>query len=149
VPIQRPQPYGGFNFLVVVQGLNPTGKEVGGTFTEVSGLTATVGMIKYRSGADLLWFTKLPGITQHDDLVLKYGTTGSVLFWNWILEAMSGRVRRLNGQIRLLDESRRKVVQWNITDAWPTKYTGPSMNAANDEFSVEEVQLAYHTLEIV
>ena len=149
MPTVRPQPYGGFNFLVSIEGINPDGTEVGGTFTEVAGLTATVGMIKYRAGADLLWFTKLRGITEHDDLTLKYGTTGSVLFWNWILLAMEGRLEPVNGNVKLLDESRQPVMRWNFTDAWPTKYTGPSFNAANNEFAVEEVQIAYQTLEIV
>jgi phage tail-like protein len=145
----RPLPYGGFNFLVSVEGINPDGTEVGGTFTEVSGLTATVGMIKYRAGADDPRFTKLLGLTEHDDLTLKYGTTGSVLFWNWILSAMQGQVQRTNGSVKLLDENRQVVMRWNFTDAWPTKYTGPSMNAANSEFAVEEVVVTYRTLEIV
>jgi len=149
VPTVRPYPYGGFNFLVTVEGISPDDQAVGGTFTEVSGLTATVGMIKYRTGADLLFFFKQPGITEHDDLSLKYGTTGSVIFWDWIQSAMRGQVQRANGSVKLLDENRQVVMRWNFTDAWPTKYTGPSMNAANNEFSVEEVTLAYNVLQVV
>jgi phage tail-like protein len=149
VPTTRPQPYGAFNFQFTLEGVSPDGQAPGGTFTEIAGLTATVGMIKYRAGADLLWFTKLPGLVEHDDLTLKYGTTGSVVFWNWILSAMRGQTQRANGSVKLLDENRQVVMRWNITEAFPTKYTGPSMNAANNEFSVEELTVAYHTLEIV
>jgi phage tail-like protein len=59
---------------------------------------------------------------------------------------MQGEVQRANGSIKLLDENRREVMRWNFTNAWPTKYTGPSLNAATNEIGMESVELAVQTM---
>jgi hypothetical protein len=36
-------------------------------------------------------------------------------FWDWIVEAFNGKVRRTSGSIILLDENRQEVMRWNST----------------------------------
>lgn len=144
--VPRPEPYSGLNFEVTVDGISPDGAAVGATFKEVTGFDSTVEVIEYRSGADALVMTKIPGLNKHANVTLKWGANGTALFWNWILLAMQGQVKRANGSIKLLDENRAEVMRWNFTDAWPTKYTGPSLNAATNEIAMESVELAVTTL---
>lgn len=144
--VPRPEPYSGLNFEVTVEGISPDGSAVGATFKEVSGFDSTMEVIEYRSGRDGLYMTKIPGLNKHGNVTLKWGANGTALFWNWILAAMNGQVQRANGSIKLFDENRTEVMRWNFTDAWPTKYTGPSLNAATNEVGIETLELVVTTM---
>jgi len=140
--VQRKEPYSGLNFEVTIEGISPDGTAVGATFKEVTGFDSTIEPMEYRSGADPLTVVKIPGLNKHGNITLKWGANGTALFWNWILSAMQGQVQRANGSIKLLDENRVEVMRWNFTRAWPTKYTGPSLNAATNEVGIETLELA-------
>ena len=77
-----------------------------------------------------------------NNIVLKRGVIGDLGFWNWVVEALNGKIRRTEGAIVLLDENRQEVMRWNFDRAWPTKYTGPSFNATKNEIAMETVVLA-------
>ena len=63
------------------------------------------------------------------NITLKWGITGDLIFWNWIVAGMNGLVQRAPGSVVLLDENRNEVMRWNFTRGWPCKWTGPSLNA--------------------
>ncbi len=147
-PVQRPDPYGGFNFLVSITGVSDDGVAVSGSFTEVSGLEVEVPAIEYRNGSEDITVRKVPGLKKFANISLKRGITGDVDFWNWITEAMNGHVHRTEGSIMLLDENRREVMRWNFVRGWPCKFTGPSFNAANNEIAMETLEICVENLEI-
>jgi phage tail-like protein len=147
-PTTRPDPYGGHNFQVTVTGISDDGLAVSGSFTEVSGLEVEVTPIEYRNGSEDITVRKIPGLKKFSNITLKKGVTGHVEFWNWIDAAMNGQVQRTDGSILLLDENRQEVMRWNFTRGWPTKYTGPGLNASNNEIAMETLELAVEGLEI-
>jgi phage tail-like protein len=57
-------------------------------------------------------------------------------------------VQRQDGTVILRDENQKDVMRWNISRAWPTKYTGPSFNATNNEIAFESVEIAYESMEL-
>jgi phage tail-like protein len=147
-PTKRDDPYGVYNFQVTVTGISDDGLAVGGSFTEVSGLELEVPPIDYRNGSDALVIRKMPGVPKPTNVTLRKGISGHVEFWNWILRAMNGQVFKTDGAIILLDENRQEVMRWKISRAWPTKYTGPGLNATNNEIAMETLELAVEKLEI-
>jgi len=40
------------------------------------------------------------------------------------------------------------AMTWTLRNAWPTKITGPSLNAKGNDFAVEQLDLAHERLEI-
>jgi phage tail-like protein len=53
--------------------------------------------------------------------------------------------------INLLNEKHDRgnpAMTWTLTNAWPTKITGPTMNAKGNDFAVEQVDLAHERLDI-
>ncbi len=147
-PVQRNDPYGSYNFLVTVTGVSDDGVAVSGSFTEVSGLEVEVPAIEYRNGSEDITVRKVPGLKKFTNLTLKRGITGDVDFWNWITAAMNGQVNRTEGSIMLLDENRAEVMRWNFRRGWPCKFTGPSLNAANNEIAMETLEICVENLEI-
>ena len=136
-PVIRDDPYAAYNFQVIVTNISNDGKAVSGSFSEVSGLEVEIPPIMYRNGSEEIRHRKIPGLEKVTDITLKRGITGHVDFWKWILEGINGKVHRTSGAIALLDENRQEVMRWNFKRAWPTKFTGPTLHAGNNEIAME------------
>ena len=147
-PVVRDDPYPGYNFEVLVTGVSDDGGAVRGSFSEISGLELEMTPIEYRNGSEAPTPRKVVGIQKYTNITLKRGVTGHIDFWNWIVEAINGKVRRTEGSILLLDENRQEVMRWNFVRGWPCKYTGPGFNAANNEIAIETLELAHEGLSI-
>ena len=147
-PVNRDDPYGGYNFLVTVTGVSTDGIAVKGSFSEASGLETEVSPIEYRNGSEDITVRKLPGLKKFTNITLKRGITGDIDFWNWIHKAMQGQILRAEGSVMLLNENRQEVLRWNFCRGWPCKYTGPGLNAHNTEIAMETLEICHEGLEI-
>jgi phage tail-like protein len=145
---QRDDPYGGFNFLVELPGIiDPAATPT--QFAEISGLSAEVAVIEYRSGGDRFnSVRKIPGLTKYTNIVLKRGVSGDLALWQWINQAIQGNVQRLDGAIVLLDEARNPVLRWRFRRAWPCRYEGPSLSAKGNDAAIETLEICHEGLEI-
>ena len=148
MPVFRDDPYAGYNFEVVITGVSDDGKAVKGSFSEVSGLETAMDPIEYRNGSEAITVRKLPGLVKYTNLTFKRGITGDLAFWNWIVEGMNGTIHRTEGSILLLDENKQEVMRWNFRRAWPCKFTGPGLNAKNNEIAMETVEICHEGLVI-
>ena len=147
-PVYRDDPYPSFNFELVVTGISNDGKAVKGSFMEVSGLGVEIPPIEYRNGSEDITMRKIPGLKKFTNLTLKWGITGDLTFWNWIVDGMQGLVERASVSVVLLDENRNEVMRWNFTRGWPCKWTGPGMNAKNNEIAIETLEICHEGLAV-
>lgn len=147
-PTFREDPYAGYNFQLVINGVADDPNAVQAAFTEVSGLEVEVDVIEYRSGAEDITVRKLPGLKKYANLVLKRGVTGHPGFWDWINQVLKGQAQRADGSIILLDESKQEVMRWNFRRGWPCKWTGPSLNATTSEVAIETLEICHEGLEL-
>ena len=136
----RVDPYRGFNFLVEIDGITRAG------FQECSGLDSSTDLVEYREGADPNHKRKLTGLNTFSNITLKWGITDSDELWQWRQSAVNGVPERKNGSIILLDSTGSEKVRWNFHNAWPTKWTGPSFNATDNNVAVETLELAHEEL---
>ncbi|CAK0739542.1 hypothetical protein CCP1ISM_10630001 [Azospirillaceae bacterium] len=72
--------------------------------------------------------------------------TDDAELWSWRKKAMDGTVERKNGSIIQLDETGTEMVRWNFSEAWPTKWTGPSFNATGNEVAIETLDIVHEGL---
>jgi phage tail-like protein len=144
----RDDPYGGYNFEVLINGISDDGTAVKGSFAEASGLEVEIQPIEYRNGAEDITVRKIPGLKKFPNIVLKRGILGDVALWNWIQEAMDGKVRRTEGSVVLLDENKQEVMRWNFARGWPCKWTGPGLNAKNNEIGMETLEICHEGLQL-
>ena len=142
-PSTRNDPFKNFNFLVEIDGIAPA------AFKSVSGLSAEVEVIEYRSGADTLTSSrKLPGRVRYSNVTLTRGITSSRDLWDWWRTVVEGNAQRRNVEIVLLDDSRNVVLRWLLRDAWIVKIEGPELDAGGNEVAIETVELAHEGLEL-
>ena len=146
--VYRDDPYGGYNFEVVIPGISDDGTTVKGAFAEVSGIEADITPIEYRGGNEDIIARKIPGLKKFNNLTFKRGIIGDLAFWNWILAAMNGQVQRTEGSIVLLDEQRKEVMRWNFKRGWSCKWTGPGLNAKYNEIAMETLEICHEGIEI-
>lgn len=144
----RDDPYGGYNFEVLINGISDDGTAVKGSFAEASGLEVDIQPIEYRNGAEDITMRKIPGLKKFPNIVLKRGILGDVALWNWIQQAMDGKVQRTEGSVVLLDENKQEVMRWNFKRGWPCKWTGPGLNAKNNEIGMETLEICHEGLQL-
>ena len=144
----REDPYPSLNFLVTITGVLDDGRSVRASFTEVSGLDVEVTPIEYRNGSEDITVRKIPGLKKYPNIVLKRGITGDLTLWHWMKTVIDGQVKRAEGTIVLLDESRQEVMRWNFRRGWPCKLTGPALKAKGNEISIETLEICHEGLEI-
>lgn len=147
--IERDNPYSAFNFILEVDG-----EEVVG-FSEISGLDSETTSIEYREGADpTSAMRQLPGTEKYAPVQLKRGITGSLYLWEWRKEARDGGATFPPSKtvtIKLLNEKHERdkpAMTWVLTNAWPSKLTGPTLSAKGSEFAVEQLDLMIERLDV-
>ncbi len=145
----RPNPYSNFNFVVEFDGVEVA------AFSEVSGLDSENTPIEYREGNEATNAPrKIPGVEKYSNVVLKRGITGSLELWNWRKSVRDGSgiqppyrtvtIKLINDQ----HERDKPAMTFTLRRAWPTKITGPSLNAKGNDFAVEQLDLAHERLDI-
>jgi phage tail-like protein len=134
----RVDPFRGYNFRVEINGIQKAG------FREVAGLDATSDPILYREGNEKVYTErKLPGQVKYSNITLKWGITDDHTLWDWRKKVIDGKTERQTGSIVLVDEAGNDKLRWNFVNGWPTKWTGPSFNAVNNEVAVESLEIAH------
>jgi len=136
----RVDPYGNFNFLVEISGLTVAG------FSECTGLSSEVDVIEYREGGDTK-VRKLPGLGRFGDITLKRGVANTNELQRWQRNTLNGVPDRRSISIVLLDEKRKPVVRWNVSDAFPRKWEGPNLNAKGTDVAIETLTLCCEGIE--
>src|SRR5688500_6827021 len=132
-PVFREDPYTGYNFEVVVAGVSEDGTAVRGSFSEAMIGDTSMDPIEYRNGSESLTVRKIPGLIKFANITLKRGYTGDLAFWNLVVEAMNGLVRRTQGSVIIIDENRNEVMRWNFRRVSPCKSTSTNITANNNE----------------
>lgn len=132
---KRDDPYGAFNFVVQIDGVNVAG------FSEVGGLSSETDAIDYRNGNEDITVRKLPGLKKFTNISLKRGFTDSKDLWQWRLSVMQGKTERKAGTIILQNEQRQPALKWEFKEGWPSKWEGPSLNAKNNEVAIETLEI--------
>jgi phage tail-like protein len=134
---QRVDPYGNFNFRVEIDGITRA------AFHDVTGFDSTTDVIEHREGGENTTLRKLPGMTKHSNIVLKWGLTDDIELYNWHRNVVNGKIDRRNGSIVLLDRQGQEKVRWNFENAWPSKWDGPDFNAEGNDVAIETLELAH------
>lgn len=150
--VQRDNPYGAFNFRVTADRFGDAGSVQGG-FQEVSGLGMEVTVAEYRNGNDPEnHVRKIDGIYKASDVTLKRGLIGANSFFAWIKDVRDGVQANMRATvtIELLDEAHTgTVMTWTLKDAFPNKYTGPTLNAkGGTDVAMEELVLVCEKIDV-
>lgn len=131
----------GFHFKVEFVGL---GNHADTRFTEVGGLAVEMGSEEVPEGGENRFVQKYPTRAKYPELVLKRGLLKDSGVWTWIKESIVDYdIKPSNVDIHLLNEAHEPLMTWHVIGAWPTKWAVGDLNASNNTYAVESMQLAY------
>lgn len=131
-------PYKKHNYIVLIDS-----NEVGG-FSEVNASDITIDPIEYREGNHPVnTVLKQPGLVKYGNITLKWGLAFATELITWLQSIVDGVCERKTITIQLCDDVKNVVAEWEIINAWPTKYTPSDFNATSNEIAIESVELAH------
>ena len=130
-----------------------------GRFMEVSGLSVSIEDEKIIEGGQNEFVHRVPGRMTWPNLVLKRGITTSNSLLNWFRtasgEGFSGEQNKLTrhtGHLTLYGvlergtgrRQRRRIREWAFYEAFPVKWSGPTMAASSKDVATETLEIAHH-----
>ncbi len=132
-------------FMVEVDG-RPLGQ-----FSEASGLSVTVEVEEVVEGGQNFHTHKLPGRFTFDNVRLKRGITQDNGFLVWIDASSAGafekngnKLKRTTVAITLVSADGQRLRTWTLQEAFPVSWSGPDFSISNDDFPIEELEIAHH-----
>jgi len=139
----RVDPFLAGNFQVTIDGVGTI------AFSEVQGLEVEIEIVNYRNGSDKENSErKLPGLRKYSNITLKRGYVPDASLWNWFKSVLTGTLERTTVSITLLDAADNPAWTWVLTDAWPCRYTGPTLVANSSEVAIETIEIVHEGLEV-
>lgn len=142
-PFDRPVFSGAF--LIEVDGV-----EIG-RFTEVSGLSVEVEVEPLVEGGQNHFAHQLPGRMTWPTITLARGVTKSDNLFEWLgktsgdgFAGAGNKLARSSAAITLLSPDGERLRSWEVTEAFPVKWNGPSFAASSTETAAEQLEIAHH-----
>ena len=143
---QRRDPYLNYRFIVEIAGMPQA------NFCEVLLPESASDVIAVRDGTESSFTVrKQAGLVNYGTLILKFGLTSSLDLYNWRKMIEQGKVNsnRRSMAVVLLDEEGKDVARWEFTNAWPSKYKGPDLNAQANEMAIETLEIVFESMQRV
>lgn len=117
-----------------------------GGFSECQGLEASMKVEEYNEGGNNACVLKFPGRVSWTNITLKRGVATNAELWNWSYGFVQGRGKRRDGVIALLNEQMLPANIWYFRRGLPLKYSGPQMNATQNNVAIESIEIAHEGL---
>lgn len=137
----RNDPFLAFRFKITFDDLPPGG------FSDCSGLQMGTEVHDFAEGGLNTHTWKFATRSKQTNLILKRGIVNKVL-WDWYHDITVGKMKFRNATIAVLDSSgTNSVLEFQILQAFPVKWIGPELSAAQNNLAVETLELAHQGLE--
>lgn len=152
--IRLDDPYLGYNFLITLIDSSSTTISIGtisavAGFSECSGLEMSMEVESYQEGGNNGTILKFPKHITYANIRLKRGITISDVLWQWCYDFVEGRGRRKDGLITLLNDLHLPVKVWHFTRGFPVKWTGPTLNAMQNQVAMQELEIVHEGLKLL
>ncbi len=93
-------------------------------------------------------YAAIPGKLKQGHIVLKRKITSNNDAWKWRKLVENGDIdkARVSGSIKMYDYKGNIKLVVNVTQAWPTKVSGPTPNSGGNETAQEEIDIVCESL---
>lgn len=135
--------HSGFRFTVSVNDIEA------GAFTECTLPSLQVETLDIKEGGQNAYVHKLPVRVSAGTLTLRHGIVkGSALF-QWYMLVLNGHIDKAMRQvtITMYDVSHAPLATWNFRDAYPVKWTGPTLKSDDNAVAIESIEIVHHGFE--
>jgi phage tail-like protein len=114
-----------------------------GGFSECTGLEMSLQVEDYKEGGNNGQLLKFPTRVTWSNITLKKGVGVNSALWDWHYGFVIGKGQRRDGMIILLTDLHLPHKIWTFRRGLPIKYTGPSLNATQNNVAIESIEIAH------
>ena len=144
----EPYPFTAFNFAVEINRGEDGKALVNASFQECDGLEMTMEVKTIREGGSNDRQIRLNGMVAYGQLTLKRGMTESFDLWNWFHDTVNDPRLRADAEVVLLaGDGTKERARFVMSRCVPVKLKAPALNAKDGQIAIEELQVAYETLQ--
>ena len=119
-------------------------------FQSVSGLSVEYDVETIKEGGENRFEHKIPVRTKYSDLVLKRGFLNDSQVLKWCLDAFENRTfTPADVQIILYNEKHEPLKTWNVSHAWPRKWSVSDFNAEESSLVIESLELSFRYFKLI
>jgi len=132
-------PYAAMKFQVIIDRITLA------VFHECTLPSLTMTPQPVQEGGQNNYTHKLPTRVEVGTLKLKYGLCRSSDMLLWYTQIMKGDIINATHNIivMMLDQPGLPLAAWLFKDAYPIRWTGPTLNASTSAVAVEEMEFAF------
>jgi len=98
---------------------------------------------EHKEGGNNSSVRKFPSRVTWSNITLKKGIAASTSLWDWHYGFVEGKGKRRDGVIILLSDLHVPNNIWSFRRGLPVKYTGPAMNATQNNVAIEAIEIAH------
>jgi len=136
--------HSGFRFTVAIDKVNYA------AFSEFRLPSLQVETMDIKEGGQNQYIHKLPVRVNVGTASLKQGITRDFTLLNWYLQVLKGDMAGASRQVTVVmfDVRRIPLIVWNFRDAYPVKWSGPSLKSDTSAVAIEEIEFVHHGFEV-
>jgi len=112
-------------------------------FFECDGLEMAVTVFEVEEGGLNTSTHKRIGINRSPSLVLKKGINKNNELYNWYQNNINGKIEKKNISVILMNSAREEIRRWDVYKAFPIRWKCSTLNASDNTFPFETIEIAY------
>ena len=116
-------------------------------FTSVSGLEMTFDSYEYQEGGNNGFVHRLPGTIRHPNIVLTRPITSDKSLFQWVLQTQQA-AKTSDVSVTMTDTTGNPIQKWTFGDAFPLRWTGPSVEANGAYVALETVEITHSGMKV-
>lgn len=141
-------PFTAFNFSVEINRGEDGKALVNAAFSECDGLEMSMEVKTIREGGSNDRQIRLNGPVSYGQLTLKRGMTEGYDLWQWFHDTVvEPRLRADADVVLLAANGTNELARFRLERCVPIKMKAPALNAKDGQIAIEELQIAYETLQ--
>lgn len=141
-------PFTNFNFSIEIEVDGVSKRVCDAAFAECDGLEISMEVKTIREGGNNGKQIHLAGPMALGQLTLKRGMTSSFDLWDWFNKLLTQPALRADAEVVMLKPDKSEAARFILTRCIPVKIKAPTLNAKDGAVAVEELTIAYESLEL-
>jgi phage tail-like protein len=118
-----------------------------GTFRQCSGLSMEFDVFEWAEGGNNEFVHHLPGRMRYPYLTLLSGMTDDLAMQQWFWKTREqAELKEVTIELQTQDATTRRA--WTFADAFPVRWTGPSIAADGSGLATESLEIAHSGLKM-
>ncbi len=133
-----------FRFSVSIDGVHVA------AFSEFRMPSLDVETMDITEGGQNAFVHKLPVRVKMGSATLKHGVTETLDLLKWYIQVVQGDIENAKREVSvvLYGADHQPLITWSFRNAYPIKWSGPSLNSQESSVAFEELEFVHHGFDV-